>query len=135
MEFIIDQPKDKVKDEILLKNNCVFSQQQFLGAKGAEALANEEVSGTVSDMYAAMDEYGGLLISQREYVSKITEIPKHILDEYSRNESVEFVEWANRNYTYVELNLWDGDDDETFTTSQIYSLYLNHKQQQSEFLL
>lgn len=57
MTQISEQPTDKDKDKILLANNCIFSQQQFLGSKGKEALANEEVSGTVSNVYAAMDDF------------------------------------------------------------------------------
>jgi hypothetical protein len=54
---IVEQPKDTQKDKILLANNCVFSQQLFFGKNGKEALANEELSGVVSNVYAAMDEY------------------------------------------------------------------------------
>jgi len=108
MELITDQPKDKVKDEILLKNRCFFSQKQFLGSKGAKPLANEEVSGIVSDMYAAMDEYAGSLISQRVYTEKITEIPKEILDQYARQEAIGFLNWcAAMGYEY------SGPDHET----------------------
>lgn len=35
-----------------------------------------------------------------------------------------FADWANQRYTWVSANWWDGDDDETFTTSQLLEKYL-----------
>lgn len=35
-----------------------------------------------------------------------------------------FPDWANQRYTWVSANWWDGDDDETFTTSQLLEKYL-----------
>jgi len=42
-------------------------------------------------------------------------------------EAIEFAEWANQNYGYVELNKWDGSFDETFNTQQLYQLFKQRK--------
>lgn len=41
--------------------------------------------------------------------------------------AVGFLEWANENYNWVERNTWDGDNDETFTTAELYNLYKQSK--------
>ena len=76
---IVEQPKCPKKDKILLANDCVFSQQQFLGSKGAVALANEEVSGVVDNVYKAMDEY-----ALQEMVSLIDNMRHRPIDCYSQ---------------------------------------------------
>jgi len=79
MAEIIKQPKDEVKDKILLAHKCVFYQQQFFGKNGSEPLANEEVSGMVSDIYAAMAEF-----AKEEMISLIENISRQPIDCYSQ---------------------------------------------------
>lgn len=45
----------------------------------------------------------------------------------SAGREVEFAEWANKSYTHVEGNRWDGDNDDTYTTAELYQLFLTKK--------
>jgi len=110
-EKIIEQPKDKTKDAVLLKNNCVFSQKQFLGSKGAEALANEEVSGIVSDVYAAMDEY-----AKQQDIAFAKWIAKNRWDVY-------FEDVTNQEIWMCPTN------QEGITTEELHNLFTNESKQ------
>lgn len=52
---------------------------------------------------------------------------KHIPQSPSQSEAVEFAEWTSQGYTYVEKDKWDGDNDDTYTTSELYQLFLHNK--------
>lgn len=47
------------------------------------------------------------------------------MDSFAQQQSIAFTEWANQNYGYVELNKWEGFEDSTYTTDQLYTLFLS----------
>lgn len=113
---IIEQPKDKAKDDILKRNNCVFQQEQFLGSKGAENLSNEEVVGDVSNVYAAMDQWAKIQGMQFESfihgdISKIC---------YRNNDGT----WNITRPSKIP------QPDEILTDDQMWNLFLQHQSQQ-----
>jgi hypothetical protein len=43
------------------------------------------------------------------------------------SEAIAFAEWAGSSYSYAGDNIWEGDDDDTITTSELYNLYKQSK--------
>lgn len=43
------------------------------------------------------------------------------------SEAIGFAEWAGSSYSYAGDNIWEGDDDDTITTSELYNLYKQSK--------
>jgi len=50
------------------------------------------------------------------------------MESFAKETTIAFTEWANQNYGYVEYNKWEGFDDETYTTDQIFALFIEHQQ-------
>ena len=40
-----------------------------------------------------------------------------------RKKAIAFVEWCESKYTYVQEGMWDGADDETYRTEQLYEIF------------
>lgn len=88
-------------------------------------------------VYAAMDDYAGSLISQRSYTESITEIPKTVLDEYSKQQSIAFAEWIDTNgwkciiHADAIRKLWQFQrESQVFTTEVMYSLFIQDQSTQ-----
>ena len=52
------------------------------------------------------------------------------LDRWAKQQSIAFAEWASAHYIWVDFNKWDGDNDETYTTEELYNLFLSQTNQQ-----
>lgn len=69
----------------------------------------------------------GLSVTKNPLGESIKKAAYAAMDEYAAIQAIAFAEWVNERYTWVKDNCWDGDYDDTFTTDQIYELFLEQQ--------
>lgn len=64
------------------------------------------------------------------FLNALQEIYHLCLRSEQNSEAIEFTEWANERYTWVSKDKWDGDNDDTHTTAELYQEFQLFKQKQ-----
>lgn len=73
-----------------------------------------------------LKEYG---IETFDTYNPVYENIKKAMQEYAKEQCIEFAKWASQRYNYVEDDLWDGDEDTFLSTGQVYDLFIQSTQE------
>lgn len=88
----------------------------------------------VNRIYEAMDRWAneklGAYISGQESVTHTTVVPKYILDQYAKQEAIEFGKWAGKNgYVYYpDLNEFTHEEEHDLSPDEAYEKFIQSKE-------
>lgn len=85
----------------------------------------------------AMDEWAGYLISNSQSVSATYQVPKHILDEYAKQQAIAFGDWIKENRWCYQEHLHEPsnwryynqhtEEDKYASTDDLYSQFIEQQ--------
>ena len=81
------------------------------------------------DVLKAMDEWAGYLISNSSHTTTMLEVPKHILDEYAKQQAIAFARFVISKYephgdNYVSI---DKMDNTVYFSDELYSKFIEYQ--------
>lgn len=120
------------KEEILNKHVSLYfsshhDRSRWNGEGGHGGAEWHTDKAIAADIYKAMDEWAGYLISNSSHVTTELQVPKHILDEYAKQQAIEFVNWLSEEMGEDWCFFEDKNMDKPLTKEELYIQFIEQQ--------